>query len=49
MQVDMRLADCVEACRCVEADKRPSFKEITALLTQVRDDIAMKGGNNDLI
>ena len=46
VQVDMRLADCVEACRCTEPAKRPSFKEITALLNQVKEDFVKKGGSS---
>lgn len=46
VQVDMRLADLVQACRSVEPDQRPSFKEITALLTQVKEDLKQKGGNS---
>ena len=29
VQVDVRLADCVEACRSVDPSKRPSFRDIT--------------------
>lgn len=44
VQADMRLADCVHACRSVEPASRPSFKDITHLLTQVKKDLALKGG-----
>ena len=43
VQIDVRLADCVLACRGVEPSKRPSFKEITLLLNQVKQDLASKG------
>lgn len=43
VQIDVRLADCVLACRAVEPSKRPSFKEITLLLNQVKADLAAKG------
>jgi hypothetical protein len=46
VQVDVRLADCVVACRSVEPDKRPSFKEISLLLNQVKQDLSQKGGFN---
>ena len=36
VQIDMRLADCVHACRSVDPSSRPNFKEITQLLTQVK-------------
>lgn len=35
VQVDIRLADCVEACRGVDPSKRPSFNQITQLLQDV--------------
>lgn len=47
VQLDIRLADCVEACRCVDSGKRPSFKEISFLLNQVKDDLSKKGGFNE--
>jgi len=44
--VDVRLADCVEACRCVEPAKRPSFKQISLLLVQIQDELAQKGNSS---
>jgi hypothetical protein len=46
VQIDIRLADCVQACRTVEPSKRPSFKDITLLLDQVKLDLVQKGGFN---
>ena len=45
VQVDIRLADCVEACRCVEPGKRPSFIDIVKLLNQIKEDLAKKGSS----
>ena len=37
-QIDIRLADLVESCRCVEPGKRPSFKIIVEVLNDVLED-----------
>lgn len=36
VQVDIRLADCVQACRTVDPSSRPTFKDITMLLNQIK-------------